>query len=199
MMASVNANIVYKQETESGVAHPLKFMVWLFIVSVVMIFAALTSAYIVRHSEYGWQNFTLPTAFDYSTVIIVLSSVTMFISEKGFSNKNFAQFRLFYVLTMLFGFAFLVSQLYGWFYGMKLDLGGTNSNPSSSFLYVLSGLHGAHIILALLVLIVVFSIKNVDGKHGKYKLWMNLCSTFWHFLGVLWIYLYIFLTLNHNS
>jgi len=86
--------------------HPLKFALWLFIVTVVMIFAALTSAYIVRQSEGNWLIFELPSIFLINTVILVSSSITMHLSYMAAKKNNFKQLKLFMILTAAFSFDF---------------------------------------------------------------------------------------------
>ena len=175
--------------------HPKKFAMWLFMASVMMLFASLTSAYIVRAAEGNWLYFELPSLFYYTTVIIVLSSVTMQWGYFAARKNNAGRVKLMVLITSVLGVAFLVGQFKAW--GALVQ----NSvyfigNPSGSFLYVLTGLHGLHIISAVIFLLIVLNSAYRNRIHSKNMAQMEMCTTYWHFLGGLWIYLFIFLTIN---
>lgn len=173
---------------------PKKFGMWIFLVTVVMLFAGLTSAYIVRRADGNWTNFELPSILWFTTVVILLSSVTMqwaFIAAKKDDTKTV---RLMSVLTSILGLVFLIGQVLG---AIQLGKEGVrlSGNPSGSFVYILAGVHAVHLvsafILVLFVLVNSFRFKN----SRKYLLQIELCTTYWHFLGVLWLYLFVFLLL----
>ncbi|WP_020530650.1 cytochrome c oxidase subunit 3 [Flexithrix dorotheae] len=174
-----------------------KFGLWLFMVSVVMLFAALTSAYIVRQAEGNWYVFELPELFTYSTITILLSSVTMHWAYISAKKDNLEVLKTAMSITAILGVAFLVLQFFGW--GQMVDLGAFFSdtvNPSGSFVYVITGLHGLHIVSAVIFLLVVL-VKTYKFKvHSKNLNTMEMCVSYWHFLDVLWIYLFVFLLLN---
>ena len=128
-----------------------------------MFFAGLTSAYIVRKSEGNWQEFELPSWFLYSFVLVILSSLFIILANKRFHKE------LPYQQMILV------------------------SNPAGSFLYVLTLAHLLHLIAGLIALLVGYfnSMSNkytVDDHLG-----LDLIFTFWHFLTILWVYLYLFL------
>lgn len=175
--------------------NPLKFALWLFIVSFVMVFASLTSAYIVRRSEGNWLEFELPVLFSINTVILLVSSISMHYALSQTRKDNFTKVHLGLWVTLALGVAFLIGQWYAWneLVNMKVFFVG---NPSGSFVYVLSGLHGAHIVAGLIFLLIVISMVYRQKIHSKSMLWMELCTTFWHFLDGLWLYLFFFLILN---
>lgn len=175
--------------------NPLKFALWLFIVSFTMVFASLTSAYIVRRSEGNWLEFELPALFTATTIIILISSVTMQWAQFSAQKDNFKQLHIAIGLTLLLGILFLIGQLLAWgeLVNQKIFFVG---NPSGSFVYVLSGLHGAHIIGGLVFVIIVWIMALKQKVHSKAMLWIELCTTFWHFLDGLWLYLFFFLILN---
>jgi cytochrome c oxidase subunit 3 len=175
--------------------NPLRFALWLFIVSIVMIFASLTSAFIVRRSEGNWLEFDLPSLFWINTVILLLSSATMHYSYYSAKKDNLSNLKIGIVATLLLGLAFLYLQYKAWgqLVDMKVFLVG---NPSGSFVYIISGLHGAHIVAGVIFLVIVFIMTFRDKIHSKNMLWMEMCSTFWHFLDGLWLYLFFFLILN---
>lgn len=175
--------------------NPLKFATWLFIVSIVMVFASLTSAFIVRRSEGNWLEFDLPTLFWYNTVLLLLSSSTMHYSYLQAKKDNFKELKIGIVATAILGISFLILQFYGWIalVDSKVFLVG---NPAGSFVYILSGLHGAHIIAGIIFLLIVFKMVFNGEIHSKKMLWIEICTTFWHFLDGLWLYLFFFLILN---
>jgi cytochrome c oxidase subunit III len=178
--------------------NPKKFALWLFIVSVIMLFGAWTSAYIVKRGEPGWSSFELPGQFWVSSVIILLSSATMVWAQLSAKKDQLGQTKIALGLTMLLGVSFLVAQWLGWEKMVELNFyfAGSGSNSSSSFIYVLTGFHGLHIISGLIVLVIALIATFRYKVHSKNMLRLELCSTYWHFLGGLWLYLFVFLLLN---
>ena len=176
--------------------HPKKFGMWLFMITVVMIFASLTSAYIVRQAEGNWVVFELPMMLWITSGIILLSSVTMHWTYLAAKEDELEKVKVGIAMTLGLGLMFLVGQVYAWG-----DLVDNNvffvGNPSGSFLYVLTGLHGLHLVSGIIFLLIVLisTIKYI--VHSKNLAQIEMCSTYWHFLGGLWIYLFVFLLLNH--
>ena len=176
--------------------HPKKFALWLFIVTVVMIFASLTSAYIVRQSEGNWLEFDLPEIFWYTSGIIIASSITLHWAYLAAKKDELNQVRLGMLLTTLLGIAFLVGQWYSWVALVDRDVYFVG-NPSGSFLYDFTGLHAIHLISGVIFLIIVLISSFKYKVHSKDMTRMEMCATYWHFLGGLWLYLFMFLMLNH--
>ncbi len=175
--------------------HPKVFILWLFIVSVIMIFAALTSAYIVRQGEGNWYMFELPDVFYYSSVVILLSSATMQWAVASAKKDKIGKLKLAISLTAVLGFAFLVMQFYGWVALVGIDVYFVG-NPSGSFVYVLTGLHGLHLVSGVIYLFVVLVQSFIYKVHAKKMTNLEMCATYWHFLDALWIYLFVFLLMN---
>ncbi|MCB0492459.1 MAG: cytochrome c oxidase subunit 3 [Cyclobacteriaceae bacterium] len=175
--------------------HPKKFAMWLFVASVGMLFASLTSAYIVRQAEGNWLYFDLPATLYWTTAVIVLSSVTMQMAYWAAKKDLLDRVKVLVSITMGFGLVFLVGQWMAW-----LDLIDNNihliGNPSGSFLYIITGLHGLHIISALVYLVIVLVSAYRFKIHSRSLAQIEMCTTYWHFLGGLWLYLFIFLLLN---
>ncbi|TPE42564.1 cytochrome c oxidase subunit 3 [Pontibacter mangrovi] len=196
-MAMANFQI-NDQDSRTGL-HPLKFSLWLIIISIIMMFAAFTSAYIVRREEGNWLEFELPTILLVNTIVIVLSSVTMQLAHNAAKNNNLGLLKVLLLLTLGLGTAFLIGQWYGWVDLVQNNIyfGGTGSNPSGSFLYVLTGVHGFHLITGLVFVAIVYFSSLKYKVHSKNMLRIQLCTVYWHFLGGLWVYLYIFLRINH--
>ncbi len=169
---------------------------WLFIVTVVMIFASLTSAYIVRQAEGNWFEFQLPPIFYINSGIILLSSFTMHWAYLSAKKNNLEMVKLGVGLTTFLGLAFVVAQYFAWGELVKIDVFFVG-NPSGSFLYVLTGLHAAHLISGVIFLIVVLFATFNYKVHSKNLTQIEMCTTYWHFLDGLWLYLFLFLSLNN--
>ncbi|MFZ6002223.1 MAG: cytochrome c oxidase subunit 3 [Bacteroidota bacterium] len=175
--------------------HPKKFAMWLFLGSVLMLFAAFTSAYIVRQAEGNWVYFELPTLFYTSTIIILLSSVTMQWAYVATKKDNLETARVMISITAVLGVGFLISQLLGWNELVQKSIHFVG-NPSGSFLYVLTGLHGLHVVSAIIYLLVMLVWIFRAKVHSRNLAPAEMCATYWHFLGGLWLYLFVFLLLN---
>lgn len=175
--------------------HPRKFAMWLFMASVLMLFASWTSAYIVRQAEGNWMFFELPTLFTFSTALIVLSSVTMQTGYFAARKNNQDRLRLMVIATAVLGFLFLVFQFLAWTQLVSQSVFFVG-NPSGSFVYVITGFHGLHIVSALIFLMIVLGSVLKQRINSQNMAQMEMCTTYWHFLGFLWVYLFIFLSIN---
>lgn len=175
--------------------HPKKFALWLFLVTVIMIFAALTSAYIVRQADGNWLVFDLPNLFLVTTAIILVSSGTMHWAYLAVKKDNLDAAKIAISVTTILGVSFLIGQFMAWGELVKNSVHWVG-NPSGSFVYVISGLHGLHIIGGVVFLIVVLISMFQTRIHSKNLLQVEMCATYWHFLGGLWLYLFVFLLLN---
>ncbi|MBA2582027.1 MAG: cytochrome c oxidase subunit 3 [Bacteroidetes bacterium] len=172
-----------------------KTLLWVGLVSIIMMFAGLTSAYIVRMAEGNWQDFALPQMFYFSTAVLLLSSITMNMAMSAAKRDDMARVKSFIWLTFVLGVAFVGFQFSGWKDLISQDIYFSGGNASGSYLYVLSGLHLAHVLggLAALLITGVRALYNI--YHSKNLLGLQLCSIYWHFLDFLWIYLFLFLLL----
>ncbi len=172
--------------------HPHKFTLWVAIGSILMMFAGLTSAYIVKRNQANWQTFDLPIAFWFSTLAVILSSATMWLALKSFKERQMSKYRLIMVVTMVLGVLFIVLQIIGFqqLWGKGITLKG---NVSYSFLYVIVGLHALHVIGGVIALIVMSLLAFNSKKRNYSTIPVELMSTYWHFVDILWIYLLLFL------
>ena len=175
-----------------------KFSMWIFIFTSFMFFAALSSGFIVYSGGHGHGlDVIMPRAFLYSTIVIICSSVKLFIASRAAKQLQFARQRLFLWLTFFLGIAFFAVQIYAWYVlAYKMDVHFTDPNASRAFIYVFSGMHLLHVIAALLVLLntIISTYRNTTQARNLFK--MEMTSIFWHFLDIIWIYLYVFLLLN---
>lgn len=171
-----------------------KILLWLAMVSMVMIFAGLTSGYIVREAESNWNVFELPNIFYLSTVFIILSSVSMQWAFMAIKKNNTAQLTIGLIVTLGLGLAFTFSQFAAW---SSLVAQGVyyTGNPSGSFLYVLTALHLLHLAGGMIFLVVVAARSIQKRYNSSNSLPIELCTIYWHFLDGLWIYLFLFLLL----
>ena len=195
MMASaIDKNFNEVKQTNVS---PLKFTVWLFIVSITMMFAAFTSADIVRRSEGNWQDFALPANMLINTILLVLSSIALQYGYFAAKRDNLKALKIALFITFALGVAFLIGQWNAWgeLVDNKIFFGGSTANPSGSFLYVLTGVHGFHLVTGLIYLIIVLISTFKFKVHSKKMLQLEMCTTYWHFLGALWVYLYLFLNI----
>ena len=175
--------------------HPKKFAMWLFIASVVMIFASLTSAYIVRQAEGNWLYFDLPVLFYVTSGLIILSSISMQLAYWSAKKDKPERVKLFISITSVLGVAFCVGQVLGWGELVKNSV-YLVGNPSGSFLYVITGLHAVHLISAIIFVLIVLIATFRNKVHSRNLAQIEMCTTYWHFLGGLWLYLFVFLILN---
>lgn len=181
----------YREEKRQKVAKP---MLWFGMVSIVMLFAGLTSAVIVRKGDGEWLQYEMPSMFLASCIIILFSSIFLIASNYFAKKNNVTQVKLFVALTLVSAGAFVYSQIAG--YGQLVEQGvyftGAGHNASGSFLYIISLLHLAHLFGGIISLLIVF-FNAVKGRYNSENLLgLQLCSMYWHFLGGMWIYLYVF-------
>ena len=183
------------QSAESKRLHPHKFTLWVGIGAIIMMFAALTSAYIVRHAQQNWLEFNMPKVFWYSTVVIIASSVTMHLSMKAFKDRQRLRYRMWLGITALLGVLFAVLQVSGFYdlYARGIQIVGPGSNPSASFLGIITGLHVVHVLGGVVALLIIF-LRAYSRKIKTYNSTpLEIISVYWHFVDILWIYLFIFL------
>ncbi|MCW3085789.1 MAG: heme/copper-type cytochrome/quinol oxidase, subunit 3 [Bacteroidetes bacterium] len=181
-----------KRVTREKVAKP---MLYLAMGSMFMIFAAFTSAYIVRQQKGDWLKFDVPQIFYISTAVILLSSVTMNWAVTSAKKNDLVNLKRASLITLLLGCGFVICQFFGWsvLFHERIVFAGKISNASGSFFYVITGIHLAHLLGGIIALFVVW-IKSTQQKYNSENLLgVSLCAIFWHFLDLLWIGLFLFL------
>lgn len=175
-----------------------KFLMWLFVISSFMLFAALTSGFIVytAGSPERGLKVLLPNIFIYSTAAILISSITIHLAYRSGKYLQFAKQKLYLVLTIILGIVFFILQLMAWKMLVQEGVYFVNFNASQSFVYVFTGAHLLHILAGIFMLINALSgvMKNIPQIRNLFRL--EVTSIFWHFVDILWIYLYVFLLLN---
>jgi cytochrome c oxidase subunit 3 len=174
--------------------HPHKFTMWIALGSIIMMFAGLTSAYIVKRDLPGWAPVELPKVFWYSTGVILLSSLTMQMALKAFKERAMSQYRILITATAVLGIGFIALQAVGYlsFESHGIHLTGRGSNASHSFLLAIGGLHAVHVLGGVIALLVMFFRAFSMTSRNYSAVPVEIVSTYWHFVDILWIYLFVF-------
>jgi len=197
-----------KKNTEYTGVHPQMFGLWLAMAGMTMFFAALTSALILKKGDFrSWENFRLPDVFMISTGIIIMLSIVMQYALICYRKARFTAFRWLFFGGFVLGLAFLFSQWRG-FVALKAMGFPLTGNISGQFIYMMAVVHGVHITIALLVTLValikavrarkdpLFELRNIINP--KRKLQMELLVTFWHYIDIVWVYLFVFFYFNYR-
>ena len=171
-----------------------KPMLWISMISMTMFFAGLTSAYVVSRKREDWVTFDLPISFYVSTLLIILSSITLFFAQRFICKNNRQASSILILATFALGIGFVFCQYKGFnqLKSVGLFFAGPNSTVSTSFIIGITFMHLLHLLAGLIVLLVLIY------NHFKYKYnaaeirGFELGAIFWHFVGILWIYLFFF-------
>jgi cytochrome c oxidase subunit III len=185
----------HKSELKAASRKAAKPLLYLGMVSIVMLFAGLTSAYVVRAGSGNWLVFRLPDVSILSTAVIVTSSLTMLIAQRAIKKDNYRLTSWALFLTLVLGVVFFFTQVEGWkqLTAQGIYFVGKYSNASGSFLYIIALLHLAHMSGGVIALGVSFT-KSLFKKYSSADdLGIQLTAIYWHFLDLLWVYLFLFL------
>jgi cytochrome c oxidase subunit 3 len=183
------------QEYNERKAQSYKLLLWFAMISMVMMFAGLTSAYVVSTSRKDWlKEFDMPIAFVWSTILIIISSVTIHLALSFIKKNDQAKTSLLLWITLLLGIGFVFTQFLG--FGQIIENGyfftGSESNVTTSFLYIIVILHMAHLFGGLIALLIVIYNHYKQKYNSIQTLGIELAAMFWHFLDFLWILLFLF-------
>lgn len=176
--------------------NPYKFALWLWMVTIAMLFAALTSAYIVKKSGGKWLQYELPAILGVNAVVLFLSSTTMQGACFSAKKNNFKAFKVYLRITLLLALLFLIGQYQAWKDLVAIGVYFVG-NPAGSFIYLFTGLHAAHLISGIIFILFILVTAWRHNVHSISMLRIEMCTTYWHFLDALWLYLFSFLLLNH--
>ncbi|HAO15447.1 MAG TPA: cytochrome oxidase subunit III [Tenacibaculum sp.] len=181
-------------ELREGRRKSAKPMLWVSMISMVMFFAGLTSAYVISMKREDWVSFGLPQAFYFSTIFILLSSFTLWLSHKNLKKNELPRSFVFLVITFVFGLGFIWFQYIGFnqLKEMGLYFTGPESTVSTSFIIGITFMHVLHLIAGVFVLLVVIYNHFKKKYSSTNMLGFELGAIFWHFVDVLWIYLFFF-------
>ncbi|MDZ4838895.1 MAG: cytochrome c oxidase subunit 3 [Bacteroidota bacterium] len=200
---------LYKERTSQLAVNPTRFTLWLFLITVTMLFAAFTSALIVSRTDAiqngSWISYSIPNIFTFSTVVIALSSLSMQWAYYNAGKNEIDKNRLALWITFILGMVFLVAQVLGYkaltANGIHLTGDSTVVNGHSvaakngAFFYVISGIHALHVVGGVFILLFTLISAYRFRVHSRNMLRINLCTTYWHFIGVLWVYLFAILNI----
>jgi cytochrome c oxidase subunit III len=183
---------------DSGSSFPLskgQVGVWILLTAVIMLFAGLSSAYIVLKGQPTWQSIELPSLLWPNTVILLMSSVAIELSRRAIRRNDAQSMKRWLGIGGVLGLAFLVGQLAAW---RQLVNAGVYipSTLQSGFFYILTGLHGLHLLGGVVGLTVVLgrALKNRLTAFSYEPL--SLCAAYWHAMDALWLYLFLLLLLS---
>ncbi len=169
-----------------------KNLMWIGIVSIVILFAGLTSAYIIAIGKPGFVQAEVPVMFWVSAGVIATSSISMIYAVRSARSNRFSSVMIGSLLTFMLGIGFCVCQVLGW--GQLVDQKiFFVQHPSGQYLYMLSGVHLAHLFFGMISLIVVVFKAMKRAYSSTEHLGLEIAAMYWHFLGILWIYLLVFL------
>jgi cytochrome c oxidase subunit III len=183
------------QEQNERKAQSYKLILWFAMVSMVMMFAGLTSAYVVSSSRADWlKDFQMPSAFFMSTAVIILSSITFLLARKAIKQNNQPLTTKWLLATLVLSIAFVVLQFVGFnqIVAMGYFFTGSESTITTSFLYIVAILHLAHLFGGLIALSIIIYNHFKQKYNATQTLGIELGEMFWHFLGILWILLFLF-------
>lgn len=183
------------EEEQARKGKTYKLLLWFGMISICMIFAGLTSAYVVSKSRPDWlKDFVLPSAFVISTVAMLVSSFTFYLALQATKKDNRSAATTFLLLTLALGIAFIVLQFKG--FGQVIENGyfftGSESNVTTSFLYIAVLVHIAHLLGGLISLLVVIYNHYKQKYNSAQTLGIELSAMYWHFMDFIWVYLFLF-------
>ncbi len=175
-------------------SEPARTGIWVGLAAIAMTFAALTSALYVREgASTDWQHIVLPPILFFNTLALIASGVALEIARRRVSefmrgkDPSRAAATFWLNATMLLGLVFVVGQYMAWLKLRSLGL-YLPTNPNSSFFYVFTGVHAVHVIGGLGGLTRVMAKFRGIGSPLR-KSTLDATSYYWHFMGLLWIYL----------
>lgn len=182
--------------TQEKQSRAKKMMLWFGIISLIMSFAGLTSAFIVSSTREDWlSDFVLPSSFTYSTLIIFLSSIFLYAAKQTLKKNQAVTTTSLLIGVLVLGIAFIYSQILGFnqIISSGYNFTGPTSNITMSYVYIIAVVHIVHVLAGIICLIVVI-INQLNKKYSSENtLGFDLASTFWHFVDILWLYLFFFL------
>lgn len=172
--------------------HPHQFTLWVAIASILMMFAGLTSAFIVKSNLTGWVSLKIPSIFWVSTATIVLSSITIQLAVAAFKMRSMSRYRSFMWITFILGVLFVAFQIIGFREMWESNIRFRGASGAGQFFYAIVGLHALHIAGGLVALLIML-IRSYVGKTKVYSVMPTvILSSYWHFVDLLWLYLIVF-------
>ncbi|MDI1257481.1 MAG: cytochrome c oxidase subunit 3 [Flavobacterium sp.] len=183
------------QEHKERNARSKKLLLWFAMISMIMVFAGLTSAYVVSKSRADWKSFEMPVSFIISTVLILISSLTFHMAKIAIQKDDKKATSTYLLSTLVLGILFVYFQFNGFheLYLNNLYPSGDASRITVAFLYVVVLTHLLHLAGGLISLLVIIYNHFKQKYNASQTLGIELGAMFWHFLDFLWLYLFLFL------
>jgi cytochrome c oxidase subunit 3 len=182
---------IVQQRTQQRKQHPHKFTLYVAMASIIMMFAGLTSAYIVKSSAANWEEVETPKLFVISTIVMLASSLAVQLALRAFKQRSMHQYRMLMLATAVLGIAFVVLQWYAfnwmWEHGVRFKGAG-----QGQFLYIIAGLHGLHVVGGIVALTIMVLKAFFSNRRSYNSVPVEVAATYWHFVDVLWLYLLVF-------
>ena len=184
------------EDYKSRTARSYKLILLFAMVSMTMMFAGLTSAYVVSQSRADWlKDFQLPSAFYFSTIAILGCSITFHLAKKAIQKDNQSKTTLLLLSTLVLGILFVVLQFVG--FGQIVENGyyftGSASSITTTFLYIVVIVHLLHLAGGMISLLIIIYNHFKQKYNSTQTLGIELGAMYWHFLDFLWVYLFLFL------
>jgi cytochrome c oxidase subunit 3 len=184
------------KEYQLRTARSYKLLLLFAMISMTMMFAGLTSAFVVSKSRADWlKDFQLPTAFYFSTAVIIACSLTFHLAKKAIQKNNQSATSIFLLTTLTLGIGFVILQFVG--FGQIVANGyyftGAESSITTTFLYIVTVVHLAHLAGGLISLLIIIYNHFKQKYNSTQTLGIELGAMYWHFLDILWVYLFLFL------
>lgn len=175
--------------------HPLKFIMWVAMASIVMMFAGLTSAYIIKSNQASWQEIKMPQLFWFSTGAILISSITIQMAVSSFKKGVLNKYRQLLGVTSVLGIVFVVLQLLGFQQLWDSGIQFRGVAGAGQFLYVVFGLHIVHVLGGIIALLIMAIQTIFFRTKTRTSISIEVAATYWHFVDLLWLYIIIFFLL----
>lgn len=196
------------KESSAFIFHPYRVLLVLLLFGISMIFLSLSISLVYTRVQNDLDPIQLPIIFYFNTLLLLLSSFTLWKANQNYLQDDTNQYIRSLVVTVMITFIFLISQFYGWksMFNQNIFI---NSDNSASYLYVISGLHFAHVLggLPFLILFIIRAKRHMKEpvsvlvyfSDPEKRLKLRLLSLYWHYLDGLWIYLVLFFLINYIS
>jgi cytochrome c oxidase subunit 3 len=177
--------------TQQKRIHPHKFTLWVGMASIIMMFAGLTSAYIVKRSAPNWEEIETPKLFVFSTIAMLASSLTVQTALRAFKQRNMSRYRVLLATTAVLGLLFVALQWYGfrWMWAHGVTFKGASQGQ---FLYIIVGLHALHVIGGIIALLIMTLQAYFSSRRNYNSVPVEVAAMYWHFVDALWLYLLVF-------
>lgn len=187
-----------KSEEKIAIEKAKKNMLYWAMASMSVFFAAFCSYYLVMMGNGNWLKYKLPDTFFLSSIAIILSSLSLLWAQKSVALNRFVNVKIGFSIAFLLGLIFCYLQWSGWkwLYSQNIVFGGKYANVAGSIMYVITFLHFLHVVSGLIALFWT----GINAFRNKYSnenhLGISLAASFWHFLDILWVFLFLFLLFN---